>query len=61
MAKIYSPNKEYAGVSATIGFIQGKGETENPCLISWFKEHGYEVEEDKVKKIKGGVSNGLHV
>ena len=43
--KIYSPNKEYTGISASVPFCNGVGETEDPLLIQWFKEHGYKVEE----------------
>lgn len=47
MAKILTPNREYTGVSASVPFCNGVGETDNPTLISWFKEHGYVVEEPK--------------
>lgn len=43
--KIYSPNKEYTGISASVPFCNGVGETKDPRLIRWFKEHGYKVEE----------------
>lgn len=43
MAKIISPNKEYTGVSASVSFCKGVGETEDPRLIKWFKDHGYTV------------------
>lgn len=46
MAKIYAPNKQYSGVSASVPFVNGVGETENKSLIDWFKEHGYSVEGD---------------
>lgn len=52
MAKILAPNKEYTGVSASVPFCNGVGETDNPTLISWFKEHGYVVEEPK-KEVEG--------
>ena len=42
--KIYSPNKEYTGVSASVPFCNGVGETNDPHLIQWFKDHGYKVE-----------------
>lgn len=47
MAKILAPNKDYTGVSASVSFVQGVGETENPHLISWFERNGYEVIKDK--------------
>ena len=53
MARIHSPNKQYDGVSASVRFDKGVGETSNPHLIKWFKEHGYEVIEGKPTK---GVS-----
>jgi hypothetical protein len=43
--KIFSPVKDYTGVSASVPFCNGVGETDDPYLIGWFKEHGYEVEE----------------
>lgn len=46
MAKIYAPNKDYNGVSASVAFARGVGETNSPHLINWFKEHGYTVEYD---------------
>lgn len=47
MAKILCPNKEYSGVSASVTFINGVGETNNPQLIDWFKSHGYTVDAKK--------------
>jgi hypothetical protein len=47
MAKIYAPNKQYDGVSASVSFAKGVGETENPTLIAWFNGHGYTVEESE--------------
>lgn len=49
-AKIYAPNKEYTGVSASVSFVNGAGETSNPNLIEWFKERGYKVEEPEDPK-----------
>ena len=45
MAKIYAPNKEYTGISASVPFMNGVGETDKPELLEWFKARGYEVEE----------------
>lgn len=43
--KIYSPNKDYTGVSASVPFCAGVGETDDPYLIKWFKANGYTVED----------------
>jgi hypothetical protein len=42
--KVYAPNKQYTGMSASVSFCNGLGETSNPHLLSWFRSHGYEVE-----------------
>lgn len=58
MPKIYAPNKQYTGISASVTFVNGVGETSDPHLIQWFREHGYTVVEDEEKeekpKRKGG-------
>lgn len=50
MAKIYSPNKQYTGISAGVAFAQGVGEATDEYLIDWFKNHGYEVEAEAVEE-----------
>lgn len=52
MAKIIAPNKNYTGISASVNFVNGVGETDDPRLIAWFKSKGYEVVEEEVKKDK---------
>lgn len=47
MAKIIAPNNQYTGVSASVPFINGQGETSNPALIDWFRQHGYIVEAEQ--------------
>ena len=42
--KVYAPNKNYTGVSASVTFCNGAGETDDPRLLNWFRDHGYEVE-----------------
>jgi len=46
MAKIYC-NKEFNGISASVNFLNGVGESNLPHLIDWFIENGYTVVEDK--------------
>lgn len=45
MAKVFSPNKDYTGISASVHFSQGVGECTDPYLLDWFKSKGYTVEE----------------
>lgn len=47
MAIIKCPNEAFTGVSASVEFVNGVGETENEHLIEWFKDRGYIVEDDK--------------
>ena len=46
MAKVYAPNRDYNGVTASVPFTNGVGFSSNPYLLDWFKEHGYKVEDD---------------
>ncbi len=43
--KIYAPVKSATGVWCSVHFKNGVGETNDPNLIEWFKEHGYRLEE----------------
>lgn len=62
--KIYSPNKKYCGVSASVTFVNGVGETDNPHLIKWFEAHGYKVEgtqmNDSDNELTGEVNGESH-
>lgn len=50
--KIYAPNKQANGVYASVMFVDGVGETDNPRLIEWFRNHGYRLEKcEKVPQI----------
>lgn len=49
MPKIIAPNAQYTGVSASVPFAGGVGETDDPRLIGWFRAHGYTVEEKPQK------------
>lgn len=50
MAKVYAPLKDYNGISASVTFINGVGETDNENLLEWFEEKGYTVERDEKPK-----------
>ena len=41
--KIYAPNKHANGIYASVMFVNGVGETDDPKLISWFRSHGYKL------------------
>ena len=48
--KIYAPVKDANGVYASVRFVNGVGETDNPRLIEWFRSHGYKIEEVNLVK-----------
>ena len=51
--KIYAPVKNTNGTYASVRFVNGVGETDNPILIAWFIEHGYEVvDESKILPVE---------
>lgn len=53
MAKVFAPNQQYTGESASVPFVNGVGETDNPHLLHWFENHGYTVE--RLKKEPEGT------
>jgi hypothetical protein len=57
MAKITAPNAAYNGESATVKFENGVGHTDDPNLITWFRENGYAVEETNGKTNGGDASD----
>lgn len=42
--KIYAPVKDISGVRASVRFVNGVGETDDPYLLEWFISHGYRIE-----------------
>ena len=58
MAKVYAPNKDYNGVTASVPFTNGVGFSSNPYLLDWFKEHGYKVEDD-IAEAKSGANTDI--
>ena len=47
--KIYAPVKNATGTYCSVRFVNGVGETDNPHLIKWFKEHGYKLSDDSIQ------------
>ena len=57
--KIYAPVKDVNGMYASVQFVNGVGETDNPHLIEWFKSHGYEIENDRQSSLETQLSHLL--
>ena len=47
MAKVYSPNKNYDGITAGVQFSNGIGESDDKYILGYLKSKGYKVEENK--------------
>ena len=41
--KIYAPVEDTNGIYASVMFVNGVGETDNPVLIKWFERQGYKM------------------
>ena len=41
--KIYAPVKDANGIYASVRFVNGVGETDDPRLIEWFRSRGYKL------------------
>ena len=48
--KIYAPVKDACGTWASVRFVDGVGETDDPSLIEWFRRNGYKLEENVIAK-----------
>jgi hypothetical protein len=46
--KIYAPVKDANGVWASVRFVNGVGETDNPHLIEWFRSRGYKIQSEGI-------------
>ncbi|BFH13526.1 hypothetical protein WJ0W_006207 [Paenibacillus melissococcoides] len=57
MAKVYAPNQQYTGVSASVPFVNGVGETDNPHLLRWFEDRGYFIERSEPEKEPEGADD----
>lgn len=45
---IYAPVQSANGIYASVMFVNGVGETTDPALIEWFRNHGYKTESDLI-------------
>ena len=44
--KVYAPVENINGIYASVMFVDSVGETNNPALIEWFRNHGYRTEKE---------------
>lgn len=51
MARVYSPNEKYDGITAGVQFSNGVGEATDKYILNYLKEKGYRVEENKENEV----------
>lgn len=56
--KIYAPVSNASGVWATVRFVNGVGETDDPRLLKWFEEHGYTLDDSTGAVAKRASGDG---
>lgn len=45
--KIFTKVPDFTGIRATVMFVNGQGDTDDPALIEWFRSHGYTIGDGK--------------
>ena len=61
--KMYAAVKDACGTWASVRFVDGVGETDDPSLIEWFRRNGYTLEENVITKrqrVEGAVSDSTN-
>ena len=61
--KIYAPVKDAFGTWASVRFVDGVGETDDPSLIEWFRKNGYTLEENVItmrQRVERAVSDSTN-
>lgn len=60
--KIFTKVPDFTGIRASVMFVNGQGDTDDPRLIDWFKRNGYlvadgepAIEVEKNTAMKGGT------
>jgi hypothetical protein len=47
--KIFTKVPDFTGIRASVMFVNGQGDTDDPRLIEWFKRNGYSVADGESK------------
>lgn len=58
--KIFTKVPDFTGIRASVMFVNGQGDTDDPHLINWFKQNGYVVADGvptEVKETLGVAAN----
>lgn len=59
--KIFTKVPDFTGIRASVMFVNGQGNTDDPRLIEWFKNNGYTVADGESTKPKEEPILGVKV
>ena len=57
--KIFTKVPDFTGIRASVMFVNGQGNTDDPHLIDWFKKNGYVVADGESTKVESEVKLGV--
>ena len=58
--KIFTKVPDFTGIRASVMFVNGQGNTDDPHLISWFKQNGYIVPDGESTKVVETLGVAAH-
>lgn len=59
--KIFTKVPDFTGIRASVMFVNGQGNTDDPNLIEWFKRNGYTVADGESTKVDNTPKLGVSV
>ena len=57
--KIFTKVPDFTGIRASVMFVNGQGDTDDPNLIKWFKQNGYSVADGESTKVEDDSKLGV--
>lgn len=57
--KIFTKVPDFTGIRASVMFVNGQGDTDDPHLIDWFKRNGYIVADGQPTEVKETLAAGI--
>ena len=57
--KIFTKVPDFTGIRASVMFVNGQGNTDDPRLIKWFKQNGYTVADGESTSVEVAEVSGV--
>lgn len=58
--KIFTKVPDFTGIRASVMFVNGQGDTDDPRLIDWFKRNGYVVMDGSIAEQSETLGAAAH-